>query len=203
MGVRLFCLVAIAGMVSAAGIRGSARPPVTVILDFEKPHSNVSLRAMREEVQRLLGNAGLRVEFRLKRDLPDAPEFSDLVLFRMRGSCTMDAWAPGHPADYREPLAMAYSDGGQVLHFGEVACDRVRESLQRVLGRGASEKYEAVLGNALGMVVAHEMYHMLADTKEHTKQGITKGALSARELLSGDLSMPRVAQEAMQNAAGR
>lgn len=202
MRVRLFSVLLTAGLVSAAGLPRDIRAPVTVVLDFEEPHSDVSLEAMRQEVQRLLGEAGLRVDFRLKRELPAHPDFPDLVLFKMRGSCTMTTWHPGASFDdQRTPLAMTYAENGQLLHFGEVACDRVRESLQRVLGPANGRKYESVLGNALGLIMAHEMYHMLANTKAHTKQGVTKQALSARELLNSDLSLPQVARRAMHVAA--
>ena len=198
MRVLLLSVLASAGLVCGAGLPRTTGAPVTVILDFEKPHSEVSLEAMRQQVQRLLGEAGVRVDFRLRRDLPAHAGFADLVLFKMRGSCSMQTWSPGIPdRNERAPLAMTYSENGQLLHFGEVACDRVRESLQRVLGPANGRKYESALGNALGLVVAHEMYHMLADTKAHTKQGVTKEALSARELLDGNLSLPQVARQAM------
>lgn len=204
MRVLLPCLLATAGLVSAAGLSRTTRPPVTVILEFEKPHSDVSLRAMRQEVEHLLGDAGLQVDFRLRRDLPAYSEFPDLVLFKMRGSCTMDNWHPAASLDnHPAPLGMTYSENGRLLHFGEVACDRVRESLQRVVGRANPQRYQSVLGSALGVVMAHEMYHMLADTKAHTKQGVTKEALSARELLNGDLRLPPIARQALQAAPDR
>lgn len=204
MRVLLSCFLVTAGLVSAAGVPHTARPAITVILEFEQPHSDVSLRAMRQEVERLLGDAGMQVDFRLRRDLPAHSEFPDLVLFKMRGSCTMDNWhAADSPNDQPAPLAMTYSENGQLLHFGEVACDRVRESLQRVVGRGDPQKYQSALGNALGVVIAHEMYHMLADTKSHTKRGLTKEALSGRELLNGDLALPPLARQAIQSAPGR
>jgi hypothetical protein len=201
----LLSLFLTAGLVSAAGLPRSTRAPVTVILEFEKPHSEVSLEAMRQEVQRLMGSAGLKVDFRLRRNLPAYPQFADLVLFKMRGSCSMNTWHPASPLDESQgaPLAMTYSENGQLLHFGEVACDRVRESLQRLLGPGNGRKYESALGNALGIVMAHEMYHMLADTKAHTKQGMTKEALSARELLDGNLTLPRVADRAIEASPDR
>jgi hypothetical protein len=201
MRVLLYCLVAIRGFVYAAGIPAISHPSVTVILEFEKPHSDVSFQVMREEVQRLLGPAGIQVDFRLKRDVTPGAEFPDLVLFKMRGSCTISGWTPERSAIQRRPLAVAYSDRGQVLHFGEVACDPIRESLETVLGPGSSGKYQYALGNALGLVIAHELYHMLADTAVHTNQGVTKEALSSRELLAAELTLPEVAREALHRAA--
>ncbi len=165
--------------------------PVTVVLDFEKPPSYVSYESMRGELDRLLNDAGVRLDLRLRTEIPADADFPDVVVFKMKGSCTMKSLPVGAVSDERGPLAMAYSQDGQNLHFGEVECDRVRQSLQRIVGRGSARKYEPAFGNALGLVLAHEMYHILANSKLHTKDGVTKASLSARELLLGDLEPSR------------
>jgi hypothetical protein len=177
----------------------AATRKLTVVVNFEKPHSDASVVALRHELTILLGPAGLDVDVMLRNELPPYPEFSELVVFEMKGSCSMK----GIPSPMGElpaelgPLAMAYSSDGQILHFGEVECDRVRECLQRVTGRGSPEKHQAAFGNALGIVIAHELYHMLVGAKAHTKGGLTKKSLSARELLNGELSVPGVVGESL------
>jgi hypothetical protein len=186
-------------VLSAAPAAVSSTQAVTVLVDFEKPHSALFIDALRNQLHALLGPVGFKVDLQLKSELPPYPEFAELVLFKMKGSCTMSALPLpiGALSDERGPLAMAYSSDGEVLHFGEVECDRVRESLQRILGRGNSEKHQAVFGTALGLVIAHEMYHMMANSSAHTKTGVTKSSLSARELLAGDLTLPALAQQAV------
>ena len=172
---------------------------LTVVVNFEKPHSDASVVALRHELTSLMEPAGLDVDVMLRNELPPYPEFSELVVFEMKGSCSMK----GIPSLMGElpaelgPLAMAYSSDGQILHFGEVECDRVRECLQRITGRGSPEKHQAAFGTALGIVIAHELYHMIAGAKAHTKGGLTKKSLSARELLSGELSIPAVVGESL------
>ena len=104
----------------------------------------------------------------------------------------------GALSDERGPLAMAYSSDGAILPFGEVECDRIRSSLERVVGHGNPVIYQSAFGSALGLVVAHEIYHMLSHSPDHTKTGVTKESLSAREMLSGSLSLPAIARMAMQ-----
>jgi hypothetical protein len=41
----------------------------------------------------------------------------------------------------------------------------------------------------MGRVLAHELYHMVADTDEHGEDGVAQPALSARELTSGQLEL--------------
>jgi hypothetical protein len=175
---------------------------VTVLVDFEKPYSTASIDALRSELQTLFAPSGLKIDVRLKNQLPPGSEFNQLVVFKMKGACSMVSLPVGALSDERGPLAMTYSSDGELLHFGEVECDRVRHSLQRVLGKGYPEKRQAALGMALGVVMAHEMYHMMANAKGHTGEGITKHSLSAEEMLAGELSIPASARKAVQRGLG-
>jgi predicted nucleotidyltransferase len=176
---------------------------VTVLVNFEKPHSDVSVKALQHELTELLEPVGVTVDLMLKSDIPKNPEFSELAVFEMKGSCSMDNVPARYPARYgdlpdeRGPLAMSYSSDGQILHFGEVECDRVRQCLQRVTGRTEPEKHQVAYGKALGIVIVHELYHMIAGAKAHTKIGLTKESLSAEELLDSKLSLPRMVLEAL------
>jgi hypothetical protein len=171
---------------------------VTVLVDFEKPYSTASIDALRGELQTLFASSGLKIDVRLKSELPPGSEFNQLVVFKMKGACSMLPMPVGALSDERGPLAMTYSSDGELLHFGEVECDRVRQSVQRVVGKGYPEKRQAALGMALAVVMAHEMYHMMANAKAHTGQGITKHSLSAEEMLAGELSIPDTARKAVQ-----
>jgi hypothetical protein len=155
---------------------------ITVLLDFEKPHSHVPLKAMQSELQSILSGAGVSLDLRIKDELPPDPQFGDLLIFKMKGHCGTEQLPIGAILDERGPLAWTYSSDGEMLSFGEVACDRVRISLQRLFGPGSADMHSAVYGRALARVVAHEMYHMLANSSVHTKDGVTKSSLSAREL---------------------
>lgn len=165
---------------------------VTVLVDFEKPHSEVSLKAMRESLAALMAPAGIATDVAIKSDLPPGAQFAELVVFKMKGYCTMDAQAVpiGAILDERGPLALAYASDGEVLHFGEVECDHIRHSLGRLLGAAASVKNQTAMGHAMAKVMAHEIYHMLGNAKEHTHKGLTKTSLSADELLDGSLKLP-------------
>jgi hypothetical protein len=174
--------------------------PVTILVDFEKPHSPVSLAAMRHELETLLQPVGMKIDVLLRSDLAPAQEFADLVIFKMKGSCVMDSLPMAALSDERGPLAMAYSSDGEVLHFGEVECDRIRQCLDRVMGVSASGYRQRVLGRALGLVIGHEIYHMIANSPEHTKHGVTKESLTPRELLEADLDLPALARRALGQA---
>ena len=191
---RLLSVSMLASMFLCAG---SPNSPLTVLMDFEAPHSEASLRSLRLGLSRLFNPTGLKVDVQLKDELPEHAQFGQLVVFKMKGSCSMSPLPIGALSDERGPLAMAYTSDGQVLHFGEVECDRVRHSLQRILGSNSSLKSQQTLGAALAVVIAHEVYHMLGNARAHTSKGLTKSGLSASELMNPRLSLPPGAIEAI------
>jgi len=87
---------------------------------------------------------------------------------------------PVIPDEMGLPLGVTYASDGEILSFGKINCDRVKQSIVRVLAEG--RRSDAVLGRALGRVVAHEMFHMLSHSRTHTSQGVTRKALSAADL---------------------
>jgi len=70
---------------------------------------------------------------------------------------------------------------GRVMPFAEVRCDQIPEALA-YLQPGADQK--RAMGLALGRVVAHELYHMLARTTAHAGQGLAKASQSLEDLVS-------------------
>ena len=193
---RLLVLSLFAPMFLCAG--SEVRSPLTVLMDFEAPHSEASLRSLRQSLNQLLSPGGINVDVQLRADLPSNAQFGELVIFKMKGSCSLMSSLPVGPIyDERGPLAMAYTSDGQVLHFGEVECDRVRHSLQRILGSNASLKNQQAFGSALAVVIAHEVYHMLGNVRNHTHKGLTKPELSASELMDSHLALPPSAMATM------
>ncbi len=169
-----------------------ASPQLTVILDLHgAQYQEGSIREMESETQRILSQAGLRLDWLRKEDVPPFAQFDNLVLFRFTGNCVVEP----NPMmfDERGPLAFTSSSDETVLPFGEVRCDRLRASLQRTLRSSDYERGDILMGRALGRVMAHEVYHMITRDPGHTEAGVAMRALSADELVRGDLSLDREA----------
>ncbi len=177
------CLLAAVSLL--AGTPNPDPQSVTVLVEFTGVRSAASLNALKSELQNILSDSHLRIDLELKNGWPDAPVSGDLLLFKMKGTCTMNAMPVGALSDERGPLAMTHSVDGELLPFGEVECDRVRTALQRAIGRGNPEAHQTEYGIALARVMAHEIYHMLAKSAAHTKEGLSKEALSPAELSRG------------------
>lgn len=180
--ISILCLTASIAWCGHGPERRVSGPLVTVLLEFDQPHSDTSLQVMEKEATSLLTATGVQVKWLLKSELPHDAQFGDLVSFRVRGHCEMDS-DPINVDDHG-PLAMAYTANGVVLHFGEVECDRVKTAVLRTLNADDLTVRTAndILGRALGRVVAHEMYHILGNEMGHTKDGVTRKSLTANDL---------------------
>lgn len=194
MRFALLALFAIAlGSLCAPQARCSSQP-VTVLLQFDHPESKVSSRIMEREVRSLLGKS---IDLRFKAfEEESGSEPGRLVIFRMHGFCSM--LGPETMDNGGVVLGSTYVSDGTILPFGRVECDRLRSSVQRVFGIRNPQQHESQLGLAMGRVMAHELYHMLAGSKDHTQRGVTKAALTPFELIGGHAVLPTTASSAME-----
>src|SRR5438270_359190 len=92
---------------------------LTVILNFEGPIADSSIREMKRKIASILRSSGIRFDWRMRNELGEHDTFTDLVVVRFKGKCVMDP-AP-FLYDERGPLASTYSSDGTVLPFSEVA----------------------------------------------------------------------------------
>jgi hypothetical protein len=194
----LLCAVSAAlGIAAPAGNVGvQENPPadLTIVLDFEGPHSEGSVTAMKREVASLFKSSGLTFDWVLRGEIGHNA-FSDLVMIKLKGSCVMDA--PSR-ADASGALALTHTVGTTVLRFSEVQCDKLRTLVRAAARTRSREELESLLGRALGRVIAHELYHMLGNTFAHSRGGIAQPALSGGELISRYLGIDSAELERLQ-----
>jgi hypothetical protein len=138
---------------------------------------------MGREAANILKKSGVKLRLRLG----DPGQVSDslLVVVRLKGDCEPDRTASAPTG----PLGWSHEVDGKVLPFGEVACNDIWGSLR-------SDRYpenhlpdDVALGRAMGRVLAHELYHIVAATSRHGRGGVAQKAFSARELTAGQLDL--------------
>ena len=158
-------------------------PRVTLLFQFEDRHSDESVAVMKEEVRSLM--TGVDVDWRLIDDLRTGESFADLVVVKFRGSCQMQT-IPPYLIDERGPTALAFTHtaDGEVLPFSEVECDKVRVAIRSAMHGDDFRHADALLGRALGRVLAHELYHVIENTQHHERRGVNRSALSGAQLIS-------------------
>ena len=90
-------------------------------------------------------------------------------------------------------LASADLSSGSVSSYGSVLCDEIKTCISGLVGGSCARDKEAAFGRALGRVVAHELYHILARTEEHTRTGVTKAVQTPVDLVRDNFHLDRQA----------
>ncbi|HZS50652.1 MAG TPA: hypothetical protein VFA54_07320 [Bryobacterales bacterium] len=159
----------------SASIAG-AQTHVAVFMAFDEKPSPVSVAEMKAETARILRSAGLLLDWRPLSQRLAAEAFGGLAVMRFKGACRADKFqAPFGPLEREsetEPVTLGWTAvrDGRVLPFSEVECDQIRNTL----GPMRLAQKDLMLGRALGRVVAHELYHIVAETARHGRAGVAK-----------------------------
>jgi hypothetical protein len=160
---------------------------ITLLLQFDNKHSERSVEEMKREMNAIMKDTGLELDFRSLKDFNPNVPVSDLVVVKFRGTCQMDTMPILF--DERGPLAFTHSTDGEVLPFSEVACDRVRHSVESAMWGGDRRRADLLLGRALGRVLAHELVHIVAKSHKHGRKGIAMTSLSGVQLIADRLEL--------------
>jgi hypothetical protein len=79
------------------------------------------------------------------------------------------------------------------MPYSEVKCDEVVKTVPA----GGALGQEAALGRAMGRVLAHELYHILARTTRHATDGLAKATQGFNDLVGRPLGFKESDRAAM------
>jgi hypothetical protein len=144
--------------------------------------------AMRRETEALMESGGFRVQW---LEEPHEVTAAFLVVVDLKGSCDPLPDAAIPPATQR--LASTFVEDGRILPFITVDCAAVQQFLALALKGKRSPNPQFLYGRALARLLSHELYHVLVQTADHTGAGVTRAAVSARELVSDRFTFPEEA----------
>ena len=190
--VRVFWLVA--GTALTALLSFGQNPPasknipsVGVFLDFDSVPGAVPMDVMKNEVNKILRPSGVALDWRLTSENHGDEVFNGLVVLKFKGKCKVEGWSDVRtgllPGEERTLGATKVVDG-RVLPFTEVRCDEVKRALAYLRPEVNPRERQKAFGIALGRVVAHEIYHILARTTGHAVHGLAKASESLEDLVN-------------------
>jgi hypothetical protein len=164
-------------------VLGSEPAGIEVLLKFDHTPSVSTLESMQRETTEIFRSAGIPLRWRLLGKHETAAATSNSVLIRFKGWCHCGLATLSDPIPSGESATVGRSavSGGHVLPVAEVHCDEVQKVLPPTTGKARA----SVFGVAMGRVVAHELYHIAADTLGHGKEGLGKHSVSAQDLSRG------------------
>ena len=167
------------------GQQGAVLAPIALYTNFQQEQaSETLLTAMQEELSGIMAPMGLRFEWRSMKDANGSNVAAELAVVTFKGHCDSARVSPRRAES--GPLGWTHISEGAILPFADVDCDGIRSFLQSgLLGIRPADR-EEWFGRALGRVIAHELYHILANTQHHGSEGVGKAAYSVQNLLSDD-----------------
>ena len=177
-------LLAICALFAAA----ASAEGITIVLEFDGPHSERSVAEMKREFEGIVKKTTLTVGWKTRREA-EQEALANLVVVRFKGKCVLDP-VP-YLYDERGPMAFTYTAGGVPQPFSEVACDQVSTAVRSALFGGDYAKADQLFGRALGRVLAHEVVHMLTQNPGHAREGVARRSLTGNQLIGSELGLDR------------
>jgi hypothetical protein len=182
--MKLFLLgLALAALPALSEPRVIRAAPITLYTNFlqQNPPPAV-LEALQDELAGIMTPIGLRFDWRSLAASEGREVSVELAVITFRGGCDVENLAPFSAMP--GALGWTHVSDGAILPFSEIDCDGIRHFLQGDLLHVRKEDREEVFGRALARVLAHELYHIFANTQQHGSWGVGKAAYSIQELLS-------------------
>ena len=94
-------------------------------------------------------------------------------------------------------LGWTYVTDGAVIPFSSVDCDLVRAFLSAALMHLRANEREGAFGRAIARVLAHELYHVIAETRHHGAGGVAEEAYSRDDLMAPRFAFAEADQRAL------
>ncbi len=182
MKLVLFCLLL--GVIPGWGEDRQSTVPVVLYTKFQMDPPERVFSALKAELDDIMAPVGMHFEWRSLANVQGSEVAVELVVVTFKGRCD----AGGIIARSSNPGALGWThvSDGVILPFSDVDCDRIRQFVQKDLIQEPSDDREQIFGRAVARVLAHELYHVFANTEKHGSCGVGKSAYSVRELLSED-----------------
>ena len=197
MYARLLALCCLLYVSTSTGRAASAVPSgseLEVYLRGEAGSSAVVLSEMTRELASLMQHAGFRISWRQANEQGSPGGAAHLVVVDLRGTCTVPtADEPSEPPPAFLVLASSSVVDGKILPFSWVDCSALNRFLGPALASHPEAERAHIYGRSMARLLAHEFYHVLAQTDDHTQTGIAKPRFSTADLLAEHFDFETVA----------
>ena len=137
---------------------------------------------MRKELAALMLTAGVTSTWQDPNDYRDVSGYT--VVVDLEGDCNVPPHAEAVPPREGTPLGSTAVAENHPLPFVKVSCNVLSALLAPFTADQPDAFRDFVLGRAIGRVLAHELYHILAQSEEHSGWGVAKAALSGADLMN-------------------
>ena len=180
--LALVCLSCFCTVICRSELVRVPERKLVVFLSGETPAPAGSVSEMKLEVQSLLHQMGVSVEWRSSGDSLDVD--GKLAVLELRGGC-QGASQPGSPTVITgESLASTAVSDDTILPFSWINCETLNRFLTPVLLGQTGDRRDFLYGRAMGRLAAHELYHVLTNTPGHDGFGVAKPSFTTHDVLT-------------------
>jgi len=148
---------------------------------FQDEPSALIQHSMQDEVDAIMSPLGWNFEWKSLYTDTGLTSIRQATLF-FRGACSTDDLTEFPP--YPFVLGRTEMTGRNIKPFADIYCDAIRAYLATQLRTRAPEDRAPTFGRAVGRIVAHELYHIFANTPHHASRGLGKADCKPQELLA-------------------
>jgi hypothetical protein len=170
------------GAVTSCAQSIPAPPPATLYTEFQQAPPAAVLDSIRGESAAIMGRLGIGLDWRSLAGAHGNEVSLQLAVIHFQGRCDAGGLSPNRVQP--GALGWTHESDGVILPFGEVDCDRIRSFIQVDLLSVPARDREFIFGRAVGRVLAHELYHILARSAHHSSAGVGKAAYAVEDLLA-------------------
>ncbi len=183
--LAMLCLLPVSTLFAQADFAVPTGATLEVYVKGQEASTPDVLNAMSRELSVLMQPAGFRVVWRGISDPPSGAGAEHLVMVDLRGVCTAQfSSMASAPLSSPMPLASSSVADGKVLPFSWVDCTALNRFLAPVASNQSQAAQDDLYGRSMARLLAHEFYHILAQTDDHAPSGIAKARFSTADLLA-------------------
>ncbi len=164
------------------GQKGATLAPIALYSQFQQQPPAAVLDAIRRELAEIMAPLGLQFEWRSLTATRGKEVAVELVVVTFKGRCELTHLSLH--SGQAGALGWTHISDGTILPFADIDCDSIRTFLEAALMGSHPQERDELLGRAIGRVLAHELYHILANTQHHGSGGVGKAAYTVDNLLS-------------------
>ncbi len=169
---------------AAGGQHGATLAPVALYTNFQHQAPAAVREALRDELAAIMSPLGLRFEWHDLNAARTQETAVELAVVTFKGSC--EAGSPTVPAARVGALGWTHVSEGEILPFADIDCDGIRSFLSGRLSEIRPLQREEMYGRAVARVLAHELYHIFANTQHHGAAGVGKAAYTVENLTDAE-----------------
>jgi len=172
--------------------------PISIFVQDQSPPPEI-FAPLRDEVAAILAPVGLQFRWFEVKDAKTAGAVAELAVVTFRGHCDLSGLIGRIPLSAR---ALGYTSmtDGEILPFTTVDCERTQSFLGTALLRMPAKTRPVAFGRALGRILAHELYHVFANTTVHGHGGVAKEAYTVADLLAPEFTLDEVECELLRTS---